>query len=116
MTTKLRLALCFSLFFAAPGFIARVSAQNLENPAPVRTLIRAGHLLDAKTGKISDGQTIVVVGDTIQAISPAGSITPQAGDVMIDLSGLTVLPGLIDVHTHLTGSPDFDPYRELTST
>jgi imidazolonepropionase-like amidohydrolase len=29
---------------------------------------------------------------------------------------LTVLPGLIDVHTHLTGSPDFDPFRELTST
>ena len=116
MTSKLRLALCFSLFFAAPGFMARVSAQNVESPAPVRTLIRAGHLLDAKTGKITDGQTIVVVGDTIQAISPAGSITPQAGDVMIDLSGLTVLPGLIDVHTHLTGSPDFDPFRELTST
>ncbi len=116
MTSKLRLALCFSLFFAAPGFIARVSAQNVESPAPVRTLIRAGHLLDAKTGRITDGQTIVVVGDTIQAISPAGSIAPQAGDVMIDLSGLTVLPGLIDVHTHLTGSPDFDPYRELTST
>jgi imidazolonepropionase-like amidohydrolase len=116
MTTKLRLALCFSLFFARPGFMAPVSAQNLESRAPVRTLIRAGHLLDAKTGKISDGQTIVVVGDTIQAIGPAGSITPKAGDVMIDLSGLTVLPGLIDVHTHLTGSPDFDPYRELTST
>jgi imidazolonepropionase-like amidohydrolase len=116
MTSKLSLALCFSLFFARPGFVARVSAQNVESPAPVRTLIRAGHLLDAKTGKIADGQTIVVVGDTIQAISPAGSITPQAGDVMIDLSGLTVLPGLIDVHTHLTGSPDFDPYRELTST
>ena len=116
MMSQLRLSLCFSLFFAAPGFIARVSAQNLESPAPVRTLIHAGHLLDVKTGKITDGQTIVVVGDTIQAISPAGSISPQAGDVMIDLSGLTVLPGLIDVHTHLTGSPDFDPYRELTST
>ncbi len=35
---------------------------------------------------------------------------------MVDLGGMTVMPGLIDVHTHLTGNPDFDPYRELTST
>ena len=35
---------------------------------------------------------------------------------MIDLGNMTVLPGLIDVHTHLREIPDFDPYRELTGT
>jgi imidazolonepropionase-like amidohydrolase len=78
--------------------------------------VRAGHLLDVKTGKLLDNQTLVVVGDTIQAIAPTSKVPAQPGDTVVDLSGMTVLPGLIDVHTHLTGNPDFDPYRELIST
>jgi imidazolonepropionase-like amidohydrolase len=90
-------------------------AQKAEQAAK-RTLVRAGHVLDVQTGKVSDGQTIVVVGDSIQAISPSASVSAQPGDEVIDLGGMTVLPGLIDVHTHLTMNTDFDPYRELTST
>jgi imidazolonepropionase-like amidohydrolase len=93
-----------------------VLAQPAPQPAPKRTLVRAGHLLDVKTGKLMDGQTIVVVGDTIQSIAPTAAVQEQAGDKVIDLGAMTVLPGLIDVHTHLTMNPDFDPYRELTST
>jgi imidazolonepropionase-like amidohydrolase len=81
-----------------------------------RTLVRAGHVLDVKTGKLSDAETIVVVGDTIQSIEPSGSVTAQAGDTVVDLGGMTVMPGMIDVHTHLTMNTDFDPYHELTST
>jgi imidazolonepropionase-like amidohydrolase len=78
--------------------------------------VRAGHSLDVKTGKLTDGQTIVVVGEKIQSISPTAEVQAQAGDTVVDLGGMTVLPGLIDVHTHLTMNPDFDPYREVTST
>jgi len=84
--------------------------------AAKRTLIRAGHVVDVKSGRLSDAQTIVVVGDTIQSIAPTSATTAQPGDTVIDLGGMTVMPGLIDVHTHLTGNPDFDPYRELTNT
>jgi imidazolonepropionase-like amidohydrolase len=63
-----------------------------------------------------DGQTIVVVGDTIQSMAATAQVQAQAGDVVVDLGGMTVLPGLIDVHTHLTMNTDFDPYRELIST
>ena len=91
-------------------------AQQPEKQAGQRTLVRTGHLLDVKTGKLSDGQTIVVVGDNIQAIAPTASVAAQPGDNVVDLGGLTVMPGLIDVHTHLTGNPDFDPYHELAST
>ena len=84
--------------------------------AAKRTLINAGHVLDVKTGKLADAQTIVVVGDTIQSIVPTASVARRPGDTVVDLGGMTVMPGLIDVHTHLTMNTDFDPYHELTST
>ncbi len=91
-------------------------SQPAPKPAAGRTLVRAGHLLDVKTGKLLDGQTLVVVGDTIQSIAPSAQVPAQPGDTVIDLGGLTVLPGLIDVHTHLTIDTNFDPYHELTET
>lgn len=91
-------------------------AQTPSVPVAARTLVRAGRLLDVKTGRIADAQTIVVVGDSIRAIAPTATVPVQAGDTVIDLGGMTVLPGLIDVHTHLTMNTDFDPYHEVIST
>jgi imidazolonepropionase-like amidohydrolase len=91
-------------------------AQNAAVAPAQRTLVRAGHLLDVKTGHLLSDQTIVVTGDTIQSIGPTASTPAQPSDKVVDLSSLTVLPGLIDVHTHLTMTPDFDPFAEVTST
>ncbi|HTM16668.1 MAG TPA: amidohydrolase family protein [Terracidiphilus sp.] len=114
MPLKLKLALCSCMTFL---LIASTSAQAQQEPkAGKRTLIRAGHLLDVKTGKLSEAQTIIVIGDSIQSIVPSASTSPQSGDEVIDLGSMTVLPGLIDVHTHITMNPDFDPFREVTST
>ncbi|MGO9339672.1 MAG: amidohydrolase family protein [Terracidiphilus sp.] len=112
MVLRRKLAIGLCLAFGA----AALFSQTGKNAAPTRTLVRAGHLLDVKTGRVLDGQTIVVVGDTIQSIGPSAEVQPQAGDAVVDLGGMTVLPGLIDVHTHLTMNTDFDPYRELIST
>ena len=92
----------------------RVCAQSSAPAA--RTLVRAGHLLDVHTGKTLDAETIVVSGDRIQSIAATSATPTQPGDKVIDLGGMTVLPGLIDVHTHLTMNPVFDPYPELIST
>jgi imidazolonepropionase-like amidohydrolase len=107
-----RQSLVLALLLAAS--VVTLSAQ----PAPktARTLVRAGHLLDVKTGKVLDAQTVVVVGDTIQSIAPSAQLPAQPGDTVVDLGGLTVLPGLIDVHTHLTMDTNFDPYHELQET
>jgi imidazolonepropionase-like amidohydrolase len=93
-----------------------VWAQAAKTPTAARTLVRAGHLLDVKTGKLLDAQTIVVTGDKITSVVSTSSVSAQPADTVIDLGGMTVMPGLIDVHTHITGDPNFDPYFELTQT
>jgi imidazolonepropionase-like amidohydrolase len=109
-----------TVYLALLGLSSTCIASSVPQPAgkaaAARTILRAGHLLDVQSGQLRDDQTIVVVGDTIQSIAPSSSVTAQASDQVIDLSRMTVLPGLIDVHTHLTSNPDFDPYRELTET
>lgn len=100
---------CCSLRAQAPTQFAYV-------PPAGRTLIRAGAVLDVHTGKEQRNATVIVQGENVVAIAPTASTPAQAGDHEIDLHDLTVLPGLIDVHVHLTGATDFDPYFELTMT
>jgi len=96
--------------------LLHISAFAAFAQTPTRTLVRAGHILDVKTGAEPAAQTIIVTGDRITAIAPTASTPKQPGDIEIDLSRYTVMPGLIDVHTHLTGANNFDPYFELTMT
>lgn len=82
-------------------------AQAPRSAAPVESAIHAGRVLDVRTGKYLSDQIIWVEGDRIKAIGDAPSMRKQlpAGAKMIDLSNATVLPGLIDCHTHLTMGP-----------
>jgi imidazolonepropionase-like amidohydrolase len=99
------------------AFLAATAQTPAQTPAaPTRTLIRAGHILDVKTGAEPTAQTIIVTGDRITAIAATVSTPAQPGDKEIDLTRYTVMPGLIDVHTHLTGANNFDPLFELTMT
>lgn len=116
MVLKRNLAVCLCLVLCLAAFCAEGVGQERADAATKRTLVRAGHVLDVKTGGVKDAQTIVIVGATIQSIAPTASVVAQADDIVVDLGGETVMPGLIDVHTHLTMNPDFDPFREVTST
>ena len=74
--------------------------------ATPRVVVHAGKLVDVKTGKLLSDQVVVIQGDKIASVGPASEVTPSSSDKIIDLPHATVLPGLIDVHTHLTGDPE----------
>ncbi len=82
-------------------------AQNPSSTAPRRTVVRAGRLLDVKTGKTSTNQEIVIEGDKIVSVGPATSAKPATDVTIIDLPNATVMPGMIDAHTHITFDPQF---------
>jgi imidazolonepropionase-like amidohydrolase len=102
-----------TLFFA---FLVSscVSLAQTQPAAEETTVIHAGHLLDVKTGRMIDNATVVIQGDKIVSVLSVGPLTnkPPANAKTIDLPNATLLPGLIDAHTHLTFDPNFG-YQEL---
>ena len=88
-------------------------AQTAATPTPHLVVVRAGHLLDVKTGNTLNGQAIVIEGDKIISVGPASDMKAVPGTEIIDLPSATVLPGLIDAHTHLTFEPEQLGYESL---
>jgi imidazolonepropionase-like amidohydrolase len=87
-----------SLIVAAT-LISSVFSQTA--PAPSVTVIRAGTLIDGKSDQPRRDQMIVVRGHRIESVSDAAAAKIPAGATTLDLSHATVLPGLIDSHTHI---------------
>jgi imidazolonepropionase-like amidohydrolase len=84
-------------------------------PAPGAVAIRAGQLFDSKTGQMASRQIVLLQGERIAEVGPETQIKIPAGAQVIDLSQATVLPGMIDAHTHMFNNPKPGMSRE-TST
>jgi len=98
--------------FAIPLLMA--SLFPVAAPAQV-TAIKAGRLIDTEAGAVRTGQTILIEGKRITAVG--ADVRIPAGARVIDLTGATVLPGLIDCHTHLVANAaDLEPLAELRKT
>jgi len=95
---------------AIAGLAACLLAGAARAVESTVSVIRAGRLVDVANGKVLGGQVIVVRDGRIEAVGSADSVAIPAGAKIVDLSSYTVLPGLIDTHTHITSDPTLPPY------
>jgi imidazolonepropionase-like amidohydrolase len=100
-------ALSLALFALPTSF-----AQQTVSSDQKITVVRAAHMLDVKSGRTVDNPVIVIVGDKITSI--AGPAPADA--TVINLPGATLVPGLIDAHTHLIGKGTNFGYQELAES
>ncbi len=100
------------LLWASFGWLSSASGvQSGLEPELPRLLVHAGQLIDGIGNAPRNKVTIRIVGERIVAIE-AGYAAPAAGEQLIDLSEQTVMPGWIDMHTHLSGEYSPQSYAE----
>lgn len=84
-----------------------LALANLASAADPAILIRAGKLFDGRSARLQENVSILVQGRTILSVGKDGNAPADAR--VVDLSGYTVMPGLIDAHTHIALHPgDYD--------
>jgi len=106
MSFRIRLA---TLLVAAP-LVAQNPAPSGATAPPRRVAVRAAHLIDPAGARKIDDAVVLISGDTVVAVG--SKLAVPNGYQVIDLGSATMLPGLIDVHTHLT-SQQTDYYEGL---
>ena len=98
------------LLLGGAALLGAVSAQ-------AATLVTADRYLDVRTGRYVDNPAILVGDDgRIQAIGQLAAMSLPAGTPTVDLAGMTLVPGLIDMHVHLDSPADIGGYRGLEYT
>lgn len=90
-------------------FFLPVSSANADD----LVYIKAGAIVDVQTGKLQRDRVISIRNNRITGIADAGDITFEAGANIIDLGDAYVMPGLIDLHDHLTGDHRYHGYEGL---
>jgi imidazolonepropionase-like amidohydrolase len=83
-------------------------AQRAANPPPRAILLRPARVFDGVGPQLRQGDVVLIRGDRIEAVGPAAQITVPPDAEVIDLPGLTLLPGLIEAHSHVL----LHPYNE----
>ncbi len=92
--------------FRNTGFLAVALLFGQAGNAEPDTYVRAGAIVDVEAGEILEDRTIAIEDGMIVAIARSGDTPIPAGSELIDLSDYTLLPGLIDAHTHLLHDSD----------
>jgi imidazolonepropionase-like amidohydrolase len=92
------------IFLTVLAFISASARLEGQTAAPM-TLVKAGRLLDPKTGNVLSPAAVLIENGKIKEVGPPSKVQAPSGAKIIDLGKATVLPGLIDSHTHLLVDP-----------
>ena len=100
------------------GLVAAAALAGAASPAPEAPtlVVHAAHLVDPAAGRVLDDVVIVVSGDRVSAVGTSATTPVPAGTPRIELGSATVLPGLIDVHVHLTSNASDEGLNGLVKT
>ena len=109
----MRPALLFFLcLIIAHPFTQMTPSAQTQSPAPkppdIVYLLKPAHVFDGESAQLHDGWVVVVRGDKIEAFGPANEVKTPADAKVIDLPGMTLMPGLIEAHSHVL----LHPYSE----
>jgi imidazolonepropionase-like amidohydrolase len=107
MSMRKRRSLAAALFCCALFTVSAV-AEAVDKPADHPWLLKADRVFDARSEQTHTGWVVLVEGDKIAAVGPAAQVNAPPGTQTIELSGTTLLPGLIDAHSHIF----LHPYNE----
>lgn len=94
----------FSMLLLVAGIAWAQATQAMQEPGSPITAVRAGRLFDGKSDRLLTNQVVLIQGEKILEVGASDRIAIPAGAQIIDLSQATVLPGLIDGHTHIFNS------------
>ncbi len=109
MSSVRALITLFLLLVLTPFSYAQIPTTKAKATAQTTSfLLRPARVFDAVSEEMREGWAVLVVGNKIQAVGQTASIAVPAGTQTIDLPGLTLLPGLIDAHSHIF----LHPYNE----
>ena len=100
------------------GLVAAAALATVAPPAPDAPVIaiHAAHLVDVVAGRMLDDAVVIISGDHVAAAGSAATTPTPAGARRIELGAATLLPGLIDVHVHLTSNASDEGLNGLVKT
>jgi len=108
----MRLTFFLASFVIACAFIQVTPSAQTQSPAPKPPdtvyLLKPAHIFDGESAQLHSGWAVIVRGEKIEAVGPANEIKVPADAKVIDLPGMTLMPGLIDAHSHIL----LHPYSE----
>ncbi len=100
------------------GLVAAAAVATAAPPVPDTPVIaiHAAHLVDVAAGRVLDDAVVIISGDRVAAAGPAATTPTPTGARRIELGAATLLPGLIDVHVHMTSNASDEGLNGLVKT